>query len=177
MIDPIANKVVATWTIPAGGSPVMGASIATPAAPTTSDVTKAVDANEASGGADAPDPAGADEAPDPSEAVQASDTGSDTTGANDPSCTASVTAPERSGTESNENAALAPLAKVTPAAAAKAALATMPGTAGTPSLENENGNVVYAVSITTLTVIVDVKVDAGTGKVLAQDSGNEQTSN
>ena len=54
-------------------------------------------------------------------------------------------------------------------------LAAVPGTAGTATLENENGNVVYSVIVTTSTGAVDVKVDAGNGKVLAQDAGGNET--
>ena len=50
----------------------------------------------------------------------------------------------------------------------------MPGTAGPATLENENGNVVYGVTITNGATTTDVKVDAGNGKVLAQDSGADE---
>lgn len=46
-----------------------------------------------------------------------------------------------------------------------------PGQVIKVSLDNENGNVVYSVEIRTSTGIVDVKVDAGNGTVLALDSG------
>ena len=79
-----------------------------------------------------------------------------------------------------EAAALAPLAKVAKTAAVDAATAAVPGAAGTVSLDNENGSVVWSVEVTRSNgSVVDVKVDAGNGKVLAQDSGleGEGTSN
>ena len=112
---------------------------------------------EAPGSADVSDPAG----------------GTDTA---DPSYTGSVTAPQQQGTkETDENAALQPLAKISAADATKAALAAVPGTATTASLENENGNVVYSVIVTTSTGTVDVKVDAGNGTVLSQDAGGNES--
>ena len=90
--------------------------------------------------------------------------------------TSSVTAPD-SGTESEGNdAALTALAKITPDQAKAAALAAVPGTAGQVELENEDGNVVFGVEVTTSAgKVIDVKVDAGNGKVLAQeaDDANE----
>ena len=99
----------------------------------------------------------------------------------DPSYTSSVTAPEgKDGTsETDESAALQGLAKVTADQAKAAALAAVPGTAATPQLENENGNVVWAVEVTGADgKVTDVKVDAGDGKVLQQDAadGNESKS-
>ena len=90
--------------------------------------------------------------------------------------TSSVTAPD-SGSESEGNdAALAALAKITPDQAKAAALAAVPGNAGQVELENEDGNVVFGVEVTTSAgKVIDVKVDAGNGKVLAQeaDDGDE----
>lgn len=107
-----------------------------------------------------------------------------------PSYTGSVKAPaeatnakDSEGNESDassakddaaEAAALAPLAKVAKTAAVDAATAAVPGTAGTVSLDNENGSVVWSVEVTRSNgSVVDVKVDAGNAKVLAQDSGQE----
>lgn len=89
--------------------------------------------------------------------------------------TSSVTVPD-SGTEgAAEGAALAAAAKITPDAAKAAALAAVPGTAGKVELENENGNVVFGVEVTTAGGSrVDVKVDAGNGKVLAQEADDQE---
>ena len=118
----------------------------------------------------------ATETADPTETADspgAADTGTDATDAGDSTYAASVTAPQGTGNESNDNGALAHLAKITTADATKAALAAVPGTASAATLENENGNVVYSVIITTAKGAVDVKVDAGNGKILAQDTGTE----
>jgi uncharacterized membrane protein YkoI len=76
-----------------------------------------------------------------------------------------------SGTENEaDDAALAGLAKISPDQAKSAALAAVPGTAGKVELENEDGNVVFGVEVTTAGGSkMDVKVDAGNGKVLAQE--------
>ena len=55
--------------------------------------------------------------------------------------------------------------------AKQAALAAVPGTVLSAQLEDENGNVVYGVEVTTASGTVDVKVDAGTAKVLSQEAG------
>jgi hypothetical protein len=88
--------------------------------------------------------------------------------------TSSVTVAD-TGTDSDGNdAALAGLAKITPEQAKAAALASVPGTAGKVELENEDGNVVFGVEVTTATGSkMDVKVDAGNGKVLAQQADDE----
>ncbi len=76
--------------------------------------------------------------------------------------------------EAADTAALAHLAKVTPEQAASAATASVPGSAGKVQLEDENGNVVYGVEVTTANGSrVDVKVDAGNGAVLHQESDDE----
>ena len=72
--------------------------------------------------------------------------------------------------EEQENADLQKLAKISADDAAKAATSAVPGTAGTPQLENDNGNVVYEVEVTaTDGTVTEVKVDPGTGDVLAQE--------
>jgi uncharacterized membrane protein YkoI len=101
--------------------------------------------------------------------------------ANDsPSYTSSVTVANGAdnGTENDtaESARLAALATVTADQATQAATAAVPGTPATPVLENENGNVVYSVHVTTATGVIDVKVDAGNGKVVAQDQGDNEGS-
>ncbi len=87
----------------------------------------------------------------------------------------SVTAPDSSAESGNNDAALAALAKITPEQAKAAALAAVPGKAGAVELEDEDGNVVFGVEVTTADGrTIDVKVDAGDGKVLAQaDDANE----
>lgn len=97
---------------------------------------------------------------------------------NSPSIQSTVTAPngpDQAGGENDaaESAALAKLAKITPAQAKDAALKAYPGTADKVELENENGSVVYAVAVHTATGQLDVKVDAGNGTVLAAESDNE----
>lgn len=78
-----------------------------------------------------------------------------------------------SAAEAAESAALAGLATVTADEATAAALQAVPGTAGAAQLENENGYVVYGVEITQADgTTVDVKIDAGNGTVLAQDTGD-----
>jgi uncharacterized membrane protein YkoI len=84
--------------------------------------------------------------------------------------TSSVTVAD-SGTENEaDDAALAGLAKISPDQAKAAALAAVPGTAGKVELENEDGNVVFGVEVSSAGGSkMDVKVDAGNGKVLAQE--------
>jgi len=100
-------------------------------------------------------------------------------GAQDPSYTSSVTAPEapESQPEADEAAALEGVATVTADQARDAALSAMPGTAGEVELDNENGNVVWSVEITAADgTITDVKVDAGNAAILAQDSEDDSES-
>jgi uncharacterized membrane protein YkoI len=94
----------------------------------------------------------------------------------DPSYTSSVTAPEQNGqSEANQSAALESLAKISADQARDAALVAVPGTAGNVELDNENGNVVYSVQVTDASgKVIDVKVDAGNGSVLRQDSANDK---
>lgn len=75
--------------------------------------------------------------------------------------------------EAQESAKLASLAKITPDEAKAAALKVVTGTVTKVSLDNENGNLVYSVDIKTSTGSTDVKIDAGNGKVLAQDNGQD----
>ncbi len=76
--------------------------------------------------------------------------------------------------EAAESSSLQSLAKITPAQARASALQAVPGKVIKVSLDNENGNVVYSVEVQTAKGLVDVKVDAGNGKVLAQDSEQNQ---
>ena len=75
-----------------------------------------------------------------------------------------------------EAAALAKLATVTPAQAAEAATKAVPGKAATPELSNEDGNVVYDVTVTSTDAKTqtDVIIDAGNAKVLAQATENAE---
>lgn len=75
--------------------------------------------------------------------------------------------------EAQESAQLSSLAKITLDEAKAAALKVVPGTVEKISLDNENGYLVYSVEIKTNSGVVDVKVDAGNGAVLAQDKGQD----
>ncbi|QGP93981.1 Peptidase propeptide and YPEB domain protein [Neomoorella glycerini] len=75
--------------------------------------------------------------------------------------------------EAAESQALQAKAKITADAAKDAALKAVPGTVKKVSLDNENGNLVYSVEVQTAGGIVDVKVDAGNGQVLARDNGRD----
>ena len=68
-------------------------------------------------------------------------------------------------TDAQEQAQYAKLAKITPEQAKQAALAVAPGTVSSIELEDEDGFLVYEVVIGNKEVIVD----AGNGKVLAQE--------
>lgn len=68
--------------------------------------------------------------------------------------------------ETEESAALASLATITPEQAIAAAQAEVPGASQKVELDNENGSLVYSVEIGGK----DVKVDAGTGAVLHVES-------
>lgn len=68
--------------------------------------------------------------------------------------------------EKTESTRYQSLARITAAQAGAAAAAKVPGTVTAAVLENEDGNLVYGVSIRTASGERDVKVDAGNGKVL-----------
>jgi uncharacterized membrane protein YkoI len=94
----------------------------------------------------------------------------------EPSYTGSIQAPKDTGTEQSEaaeSAALAKLAKISEADATRAALARFPGaTVQKASLEDENGNVVWAILLTDANKAAhEVKVDAGNGAILAIEAG------
>jgi uncharacterized membrane protein YkoI len=80
---------------------------------------------------------------------------------------------DESPAEKAEAARFQSLAKITPAQAKAAAVARVGGTATSVELENEDGNLVYGVSVKTAKGEVDVKVDPGTGKVLHVETGDE----
>lgn len=101
----------------------------------------------------------------------------------DASYTSSTTAREapdgKEGSEANEAtqeqaeaSALAKLATVTPVQATEAATKAVPGKAAEPELHNEDGNVVYEVTVTSVDgkTQTDVVIDAGNATVLAQES-------
>lgn len=95
----------------------------------------------------------------------------------DPTLNGSIQSPEdESLSEADEAKSLEGLAKISPADAEKAALAAVPGTVnGAAALENENGSVVYEVDVTDANgQSVEVKVDAGNGDVLAQETGDSE---
>jgi uncharacterized membrane protein YkoI len=73
-----------------------------------------------------------------------------------------ATSPE----EQAEAARYQKLARITADQARSAALAAVPGTAMSVELENEDGNLVYGVTVKAAAGERDVKVDAGNGKVL-----------
>ena len=91
----------------------------------------------------------------------------------DPSYNGSITV---SGTnydgqsEQNESTALAGLAKITADQAKKIAETKIGGTASSIQLGNENGNLVYEVTIGTQTV----KVDAGNGNILHMEKVGDE---
>jgi len=72
-----------------------------------------------------------------------------------------------------ESAQLAPLAKITQDEAIGAAMSSTSGNYLAAELDNENGNVVYSIEMDNNGKVFDVKVDAGTGKVLKVESGTE----
>jgi uncharacterized membrane protein YkoI len=76
---------------------------------------------------------------------------------------------EKAG-DQQESAKLQALAKVTPQQAQQAAEAAQGGQAKNVKLENENGNLVYAVEIGNQ----EVTVDAGNGKVLSTETANQE---
>lgn len=82
--------------------------------------------------------------------------------------------------EASEASALQGLAKVSQADAEKEALAKVSGTVVKTSIDNENGYLVYSVTIKDSTgKMSDVKIDAGTGSVLtveASDGAEEKGS-
>jgi uncharacterized membrane protein YkoI len=80
--------------------------------------------------------------------------------------------------DKQESAQLAPLAKITADDAKKIAIGAVDvnivGEVTDVELENEDGNVVYAVEFTKNGVETDVKLDAGNGKILKIESDNDE---
>lgn len=124
-----------------------------------------------------------DSAPAPASSAAADEAGGEGADEQDPSYTGSVTAPaepdgqEVAGDETQEEAALQPLATVTPQEAEQAAVAAVPGTVAQTHLGNENGFVVYSVEINAKDgTVTEVVVDAGNGDVLAQQAADGEES-
>jgi len=82
-------------------------------------------------------------------------------------------AQEKHENEAQESAAFKAQAKITPEQARAEALKAVNGEIQKVSLDNENGNLVYSVEVKTAGGTVDVKVDAGDGKVLARDNDQD----
>ena len=115
-------------------------------------------------------PSGQPQAPKPA-------TGSNTE-AQEPKINGTVPAPKEAAgapevSEANESAALAALAKVSEADARNAALAKFPGATITKAeLGDENGFVVWSIELTDASKAPqEVKIDAGSGAVLAVEAG------
>lgn len=88
--------------------------------------------------------------------------------------TAGKEADEANGpAEQAEMARLQKLARITADQARGAALAKVPGQATGVKLENEDGNLVYGVTVKTTAGEREVKVDAGNGKVLQVEQDEE----
>ncbi len=98
---------------------------------------------------------------------------------NDTNIKGTVAAPAEKGGEDEaaEAKRLEGMAKVDRAAAEKAALQTVPGTAKDAELGDENGYVVWEVEVQASDgTLKEVKVDAGNGQVLAQESEEDEGS-
>lgn len=83
---------------------------------------------------------------------------------------------EINANEQEEAKQLSNLATVTQEEAKQFALAEINGIVKDIQLENEDGNVVYGVEIENAGTSVDIKIDAGNGKVLRVESDNEEES-
>lgn len=101
----------------------------------------------------------------------------------DPNIKGSIAAPAEKDAEKdaeNEGAEakqLEGLAKIDRAAAEKAALDAVPGTAKDAELGNENGYVVWEVEVQgSVGTLREVKLDAGNGQVLAQEAEDAESS-
>jgi hypothetical protein len=92
----------------------------------------------------------------------------------DPSYVSSITV-----SEDTDDDQLSNLAKITLEQAEGLALGSVSGVVLGTELENENGNVVYAVEVDTGSGVKEVKIDAGNGKVLfvEDDDGDDEDAN
>ena len=107
-------------------------------------------------------------------AATATDTETAESNVQEPSYTGSIkVADTAAANEASESAALQGSAKIAQADAEKAALAKVPGTLVQTTLENENGYLVYSVTIKDAQgAISDIKVDAETGSVLTVEAAD-----
>ena len=109
-----------------------------------------------------------------SDTTGATGTESDGTDEQTPSYAGSITVDQATGdtgSEADESAALAAQAKITSEEAQAMALKANPGATVTKvELDNENGTLVYSVELSNG---LDVKVDAGNGKILNTETGGE----
>lgn len=92
-----------------------------------------------------------------------------------PNYIGSIKVTDRGLNETQEAKTLQSLAGITPQQAKSAALSKVKGSVIKVELDNENGYLVYSVEVKASNgIIKDVKVDAGDGKVLYIDSGNDR---
>lgn len=107
-------------------------------------------------------------------AATAADTETADSNVQEPSYAGSIkVADTTAANEADESAALQGSAKIAQADAEKAALAKLPGTVVKTGLENENGYLVYSVTIKDAQgALSEVKVDAGTGSVLTMQAAD-----
>jgi uncharacterized membrane protein YkoI len=106
--------------------------------------------------------------------AEANDAGTADANVQEPRYTGSIKATETNARdEASEGASLQELAKISQADAEMAALVKVQGTVVTTTLDNENGYLVYSVSIKDAQGnISDVKIDAGTGSVLTVEASD-----
>ncbi len=160
------------------GSGVVLAQQNTPTAPAPIHTTQVQTQSQAQVGRQAqvedgkPDAAETPEGAEAPEAKEAEVPGGPDTGVQQPSYTGSITVDQKAMegmSEADEAAALQSKAKITAKDAEAAALAANPGTTVVKTeLDNENGVLVYSVELSNG---LDVKVDAGNGKILHTEQG------
>lgn len=95
----------------------------------------------------------------------------------EPALNGSVQTEEVAGeNEQQEQERLSSQATISQDEAKKAALEAVPGTVGSAELGDENGSLIWEVDITKADgSSVEVKVDAGNGKVLAQEADDQES--
>ncbi|MHB8928346.1 MAG: PepSY domain-containing protein [Bacillota bacterium] len=158
----VSGALVLGGAIGLGGLPARAASAKAAPAPAAQTATAAADQTQDQQG-DQPSYTSSIQVPNPQD-----QTGDGTEGKD-----SAKNAEEQSGNEAAEAAALQAMAKLSPEQAKAAALAAVPGTVVEVDLDNENGNLVYSVEVKTADGVKELKIDAGNGQVLAQDSQNE----
>ncbi len=109
----------------------------------------------------------------PNPATTAEKTGNEATETHDNKNLDRTARGAQEGTDGSDVALLAN-AKITPAQAAAAAIALAPGAAGTPDIHDRDNTLTYKVEVTTATGVVEVQVDANTGKAAIEDETNER---